>query len=218
MFPQAFKKTRRLLFTVNELAGFQSEITVICLERIIIISCIYFISIVLQIEKFTFKITHQTVWFAVTVNFTRLRVGRFSWLSEGLFIQLLYRAMKNWARKYMSQKTFTMWALNVACLILPNSAAVISIGYGCSKNKLKNHWNTFFFKRAALFISRSVMTSALMFTMIFYLRTEKIKTEILLLKRQWERSLRKAILHWWMLQHNLVFASFFSEKIRYFLL
>ena len=49
MFPQAFKKTRRLLFTVNELAGFQSEITVICLERIIILSCIYFISIVLEI-------------------------------------------------------------------------------------------------------------------------------------------------------------------------
>ena len=51
MFPQAFKKTRRLLF--NELAGFQSEITVIYLERIIILSCIYFISIVLQIGKFT---------------------------------------------------------------------------------------------------------------------------------------------------------------------
>ena len=209
MFPQAF--------TVNELAGFQSGITVIYLERITVLCCIYFTSIVFQIERFTIKITHQTVWLAVTENFTRL-VGWFSWLSEGLLIQLLYRAMKNWVRKYMSQKTFTMWALKVACLIPSNSADVISIGYACSKNKLKNHWNTFFFKRAALFISRSVMTSALMFTMIFYLRTEKIKTEILLLKRQWERSLRKAILHWWMLQHNLVFASLFSEKIRYFLL
>ena len=53
MFPQAFKKTQRSLFTINELAGFQSEITVIYLERIIILSCIYFISIVLQIGKFT---------------------------------------------------------------------------------------------------------------------------------------------------------------------
>ena len=61
MFPQAFKKTRRLLFTVNELAGFQSEITVFCLERIIILSCIYFISIVLEIQRFTIKIKHRTV-------------------------------------------------------------------------------------------------------------------------------------------------------------
>ena len=61
MFPQAFKKTRRLLFTVNELAGFQSEITVICLERIIILSFIYFISIVLEIQRFTIKIKHRTV-------------------------------------------------------------------------------------------------------------------------------------------------------------
>ena len=61
MFPQAFKKTRRLLFTVNELAGFQSEITVICLERIIILSSIYFISIVLEIQRFTIKIKHRTV-------------------------------------------------------------------------------------------------------------------------------------------------------------
>ena len=61
MFPQAFKKTRRLLFAVNELAGFQSEITVICLERIIILSCIYFISIVLEIQRFTIKIKHRTV-------------------------------------------------------------------------------------------------------------------------------------------------------------
>ena len=61
MFPQAFKKARRLLFTVNQLAGFQSEITVICLERIIILSCIYFISIVLEIQRFTIKIKHRTV-------------------------------------------------------------------------------------------------------------------------------------------------------------
>ena len=61
MFPQAFKKTRRLLFTVNELAGFQSEITVICLGRIIILSCIYFISIVLEIQRFTINIKHRTV-------------------------------------------------------------------------------------------------------------------------------------------------------------
>ena len=61
MFPQAFKKTRRLPFTVNELAGFQSEITVISLERIIILSCIYFISIVLEIQRFTIKIKHRTV-------------------------------------------------------------------------------------------------------------------------------------------------------------
>ena len=61
MFPQAFKKTRRLLFTVNELAGFQSEITVIYLERITVLSCIYFISIVLQMDRFTIEITHQTV-------------------------------------------------------------------------------------------------------------------------------------------------------------
>lgn len=128
MFPQAF--------TVNELAGFQSGITVIYLERITVLSCIYFASIVFQIERFTIKITHQTVWLAVTENFTRL-VGWFSWLSEGLLIQLLYRAMKNWARKYMSQKTFTMWALKVACLILSNSADVISIDYACSKTSLK---------------------------------------------------------------------------------
>ena len=83
MFPQAF--------TVNELAGFQSGITVIYLERITVLSCIYFTSIVFQIERFTIKITHQTVWLAVTENFTRL-VGWFSWLSEGLLIQLLYRA------------------------------------------------------------------------------------------------------------------------------
>ena len=61
MFPQAFKKTRRLLFTVNQLAGFESEITVICLERIIILSRIYFISIVLEIQRFTIKIKHRTV-------------------------------------------------------------------------------------------------------------------------------------------------------------
>lgn len=166
MFPQAF--------TVNELAGFQSGITVIYLERITVLSCIYFTSVVFQIERFTIKITHQTVWLAVTENFTRL-VCWFSWLSEGLLIQFLYRAMKNWARKYMSQKTFTMWALKVACIILSNSADVISIGYACSKNKLKNHWNTFFFKRAALFISRSVLTSALMFTMISIWELRKLK-------------------------------------------
>lgn len=128
MFPQAF--------TVNELAGFQSGITVIYLERITVLSCIYFTSVVFQIERFTIKITHQAVWLAVTENFTRL-VCWFSWLSEGLLIQLLYRAMKNWARKYMSQKTFTMWALKVACIILSNSADVISIGYACSKTSLK---------------------------------------------------------------------------------
>ena len=53
MFPQAF--------TVNELAGFQSGITVIYLERITVLSYIYFTSIVLQIERLTIKITHQTI-------------------------------------------------------------------------------------------------------------------------------------------------------------
>ena len=53
MYPQAF--------TVNELAGFQSGITVIYLERITVLSCIYFTSVVFQIERFTIKITHQTV-------------------------------------------------------------------------------------------------------------------------------------------------------------
>ena len=111
MFPQAFKKTRRLLFTVNQLAGFESEITVICLERIIILSCIYFISIVLEIQRFTIKIKHRTVWLVVTESVTRL-VGWFSWLSESLFnVQLLCRALKTSARKYMSQKTISFWAM-----------------------------------------------------------------------------------------------------------
>ena len=54
-----FKTTRRLLLDVNRLGI--SEENGIYQERIIILSCIYFTSIVLEIEVFTIDITHQHI-------------------------------------------------------------------------------------------------------------------------------------------------------------
>ena len=60
-----FKTTRRLLLDVNRLGI--SEENVIYQERIIILSCIYFTSIVLEIKRFTIDI-----WLTATDCFTRV--------------------------------------------------------------------------------------------------------------------------------------------------
>ena len=59
MFPEAFWTTRRLLLDVNTIGI--SEENVIYQEKIIVPSCIYFTSIVLEIERFTIDITHQHI-------------------------------------------------------------------------------------------------------------------------------------------------------------
>ena len=59
MFPEAFWTTRRLLLDVNRLGI--SEENVISRERRIILSCIYFTSIVLETERFTTDITDQHI-------------------------------------------------------------------------------------------------------------------------------------------------------------